>query len=379
MNRTVAEVFPPGEFIKDELDARGWTQRDLAEILGRSEPKVSELINGRRLITTRTAKELAAAFDTSAEVWLNLETAYQLWKDQDSPDAAVARRSRLYELAPVKDMARRGWIESSSSIDTLEQQIEEFFEIDSVDETPRLLQVASRQSASYAKPTPAQAAWLYRVLQMARAIDALAFRKSHVGALIKDLRGMMANAEDVRGVPGRLAEAGIRLVLLEHLPRTKLDGATVWPTAQEPVVAVSTRYDRIDHFWFTLMHELAHVAAGDGKKNQWLLDNDLADQSSEGALDRPKYELDADRVASENLVPRKAFEKWANRVGPYYTAETIRDFAARLGVHPGIVVGQIHHREQNYSQFRQYLVKVRQFLAQSAISDGWGRPVSIRG
>ena len=94
MERQVAEVFPPGEYIKDELAARGWTQSDLAQVLGRSSPKVSELINGKRRITIRTARELAAAFGTSAQVWLNLENQWRLRQDR-SPVDAVERRARI--------------------------------------------------------------------------------------------------------------------------------------------------------------------------------------------------------------------------------------------------------------------------------------------
>ncbi len=98
MEQKIAEAFPPGEYIEDELEARGWKQSDLAMILGRSRPKVNELIKGKRAITLRTAKELAAAFGTSAQVWLNLETQWQLWRDQTTEDA-VARRARLHEAA----------------------------------------------------------------------------------------------------------------------------------------------------------------------------------------------------------------------------------------------------------------------------------------
>ena len=73
-----AKVFPPGEFIREELEARGWTQSDLAEILGRPLAAVNQIIQGKRAITPRTAKELAAAFGTSAELWVNLETSWRL-------------------------------------------------------------------------------------------------------------------------------------------------------------------------------------------------------------------------------------------------------------------------------------------------------------
>ena len=76
-----AEVFPPGEFVREELEARGWTQEDLAEILGRPLRLVNEVIMAKRGITPETANGLAAAFGTSPQVWMNLESIYRLSLD----------------------------------------------------------------------------------------------------------------------------------------------------------------------------------------------------------------------------------------------------------------------------------------------------------
>ena len=91
-NRPIAEAFPPGAFIREELAARGWSQRDLAEILGRPFQAVNAIVNGRKQITPRTARELEAAFGSSAAFWLNLEMAYQL-RHESEPDPAIARRT----------------------------------------------------------------------------------------------------------------------------------------------------------------------------------------------------------------------------------------------------------------------------------------------
>jgi HTH-type transcriptional regulator/antitoxin HigA len=77
-NRRVAEVFPPGEFILEELDARGWTQVDLAEIIGRDTVQINRIIQGKQAITPDTAKQLAEVFSTSPELWMNLESSYRL-------------------------------------------------------------------------------------------------------------------------------------------------------------------------------------------------------------------------------------------------------------------------------------------------------------
>ena len=75
--RIPAEVFPPGEFIREELEARGWSPIDLAAILGRPRRDVSEIITAKRSITPETAKQLAAAFGTGPRLWMNLERWYE--------------------------------------------------------------------------------------------------------------------------------------------------------------------------------------------------------------------------------------------------------------------------------------------------------------
>lgn len=85
--RIPADVFPPGEFIKDELEARGWSQLDLAEVLGRPPKFVSELLSAKRQITPQAAAELAGAFGTDPQFWMNLESAYQLSKTNQRNDS----------------------------------------------------------------------------------------------------------------------------------------------------------------------------------------------------------------------------------------------------------------------------------------------------
>jgi HTH-type transcriptional regulator/antitoxin HigA len=87
-----AEAFPPGDFIREELQARGWTQSDLARVLGRPLQAVNEIINGKKRITAETAKALGLALGTGPEVWLNLQNSYDLF---DSPDAdpQIVRRA----------------------------------------------------------------------------------------------------------------------------------------------------------------------------------------------------------------------------------------------------------------------------------------------
>lgn len=88
-----AEIFPPGDFLREELAARGWSQGDLARILGRPVQTINMIVNARKSITAETAKALGLALGTGPELWMNLETAYQL-KNAPEPDPRIARRAQ---------------------------------------------------------------------------------------------------------------------------------------------------------------------------------------------------------------------------------------------------------------------------------------------
>ena len=94
-----ARLVSPGIILRRELDARGWTQRDLAEILGRPAQAISEIVQGSKRITAETALELSAALETSAEVWLQLDAGYRLRLAEERPETAsvlraIVKRSR---------------------------------------------------------------------------------------------------------------------------------------------------------------------------------------------------------------------------------------------------------------------------------------------
>lgn len=368
--RRPAEVFPPGEFIREELDARGWTQLDLAEILGRPMALVNEVIAGKRGITPETAKGLANAFGTSAGYWLNLQTAYQV-SQADNNDSGVVQRAQIYAKAPVRDMIRRGWIEQSNNPEVLEQRVLDFFGIESLQDDPPFWQHAARKATSYSEITPAQAAWLSRAKQLAGAVSASTYSAKSARSLAGSLGELLGEAEQVRHVPRLLAEAGVRLMVVEALPRTRIDGACFWMDAQSPVIALSMRYDRIDAFWFTLMHELGHVLHKDGFAANEPLDVDLFGEHPETL---PDFEIAANKFAVETLIPQDRLEDFITRVSPLYAKKRIRAFANLLDIHPGIVVGQLQFRgEIGYSHSRDMLVGVRSTITGAALTDGWGQ------
>lgn len=93
----LAEVFPPGEYLQDELEARGWTQAQFARVIGRPLQVVDQIIKGKKSITAPTAAAIAAAFGTSAELWMNLESAWQLSRVKADPQ--IAKRAKQMAIS----------------------------------------------------------------------------------------------------------------------------------------------------------------------------------------------------------------------------------------------------------------------------------------
>ena len=365
-----AEVFPPGEFIREEIEERGWTQEDLAEILGRPLRLVNEIIMGKRGITPETANGIAAAFGTSAQFWMNLESMYRLSQIRTRNTNTVERRARLYSLGPIKEMIKRHWLEPSENINILEQRFMEFIRAETLDIAPTFYAHAARKSTPYHTDTPAQTIWLYRARQVAEAMTANRYSPNHCSAVVEELRNLTSDPEETRHAPRLLADAGIRLLVVEPLRGSRIDGACFWLSDDEPVVAISMRYDRIDYFWHTLMHELEHVKNQDGLANS---NASIDTNRGERTSDQPEYEKQIDSSAAQSLVAQEELEDFVNRAGPLYSYRSITGFASRMGVHPGIVVGQLQHREEiGYSNFRKLLVPVRNSVTGAALTDGWG-------
>ena len=367
--RRAAEVFPPSEFIKEELDARNWSQAELAEIMGRSPKDVSDLISGKKAISVEIARDLGSAFGTGPRYWMNLDSIYRLHR-LDVSDDAVARRARLYTWAPIREMVKRNWIEMSDNIDVLEQRVKRFFEASSFDAPVDFSYAARRRTQEM---TSAHVAWLYRAKQLAHAVHAKRFSSRSFTTCVRELKSLLPNAQDVRHVPKILAEAGIRFLVIEGLPRTGIDGVTFWLDAKSPVIVLSLRYDRVDWFWFTLFHEMGHVSRQDGLQNEIVIDTDLVGEDMLPEEQTTDSEKEADEFAAESLIKQSELDSFIARVGPLYSKLRIAAFAAKVGVHPGIVVGQLHHlKVVPYRAHRQVLDRVRKIVTQSALTDGWG-------
>jgi HTH-type transcriptional regulator/antitoxin HigA len=367
----------PGHYLKEEMEERGWIQRDLAFVLGCPEQAVNLILSGKRGISPEMAKALGNAFDIDPDTFANLQKAYDMAHAGD-PDPGVMVRAKMQNKYPVREMIMRGWIEPSDAA-MLETQLEKFFEVPSADEIPYLNFAAYGKKSRYEEKEvpPIELAWLFRVKQLAKSMSVPKYSENALRKALSDLQSLLYAPEEARHVPRILTECGVRFVVVEKLPQAEIDGVCFWLEGS-PVIGMSTRRDKIDNFWFVLRHEIEHALQKHGQATNeemidWKLEGVRASTSSALRIE----ERVANAAAANFCVPTEKLDSFMVRKRPFYYERDVINLARTLGRHPGLVVGQMQFRMERYDYLARHLAKVRQFVLPGAISDGWGHIASV--
>ncbi len=351
-----AEVFPPGEYLRDELEERGWTVTEFAEIIGRPVQAVSEILNGKKEITTETAVALSDALGTTPELWLNLQTNYRVFQrrsaKQPTSPTPVARRARLRGLLPLAEARTRGWVSDTEDLAELEKSVRRLLELDTLDDQPQFA-LAARRANSDEPITLEQTAWLGHIRAVAASRNVARFDQGMLASLALGLpRALREGPTALATLQPRLSECGVILVVAEGLRGGKLDGAVTRLSDGRPVIGLTTRGDRFDGLLFTLLHECAHLVLGHITPDEAaLVDDDLTDPQTD------PNEIAANDQASAWLFPG-GFEIGSNSVPAIVAA------AARYEVHASVVIGRIQRDTRNWRLHRARIPKVRATLAE---------------
>lgn len=362
----------PGQLLSSLLKERGWTKRTLAIVLGIDEATVTRLVSDKRAMSADMALQLEDVFGVEADRILTLQKDYdlQLARIAFRSDPGRAVRAQIFGALPIAEMKKRGWlpgVDNVKDVETVEKAVAEFFGTDKVEDI-EFLPHAARRTQIALDASPLQLAWLHRVKAIAADMLVSQYTDASGQALLTRLRPLLGSAEEARKVPRLLAEAGIRFVVVEALPGSKIDGACLWLSPAAPVIAMSFRFDRIDNFWFVLRHELEHVLQRHGLTKP-ILDVDMDGRTDEDVVEEERV---ANAAAAAFAVPPNKLNDFIARKAPFFADRDVLGFAATLGVHPGLVAGQLQHRTQRFTHFRNHLVKIRSIVAPGAMVDGWG-------
>jgi len=345
------EYFPidlpdPITAIKFRMEQEGLSQSDLAPIFG-SRAKVSEVLSGKRELTLKMIRALNEHLGIPAEVLIR-ERGGELPEKVDGIE---------WERFPLLDMAKLGWIERTRDLkDRAEEVMRGLIErAGGFGAVPQALYRKTTGGRRNAKTNPyALQAWCLQVLAEARRTElAGTYTEGTVTIeFLRELARLSVFKEGPKLAREYLSQHGIALVIERHLPKTYLDGAAMRTIEGTPVVGMTLRYDRIDNFWFCLLHELAHVGRHMSGNGETLFVDDLSLRERDHADDDEK-ETEADEWAQEALIPSDLWESHPASVQP--TTRNVLSLARQAGVHPAIVAGRVRYERHNYRLLSQFV------------------------
>lgn len=333
------KVFGPGYFIQRQIDVRGWTQKDLADVLGVSAKEINYLLQNKQSITFETAQLLENAFGISAQTWLNHELRYRESKQTGEKKARQVKiKSPIYEFMPINEMVKKGWISKTKSAEELEQQVMRFWGIHSVDfgfmQNNNNLRIACKKSEALQNfNLYALRCWKQKATLVAQTIQVPVFDRNKLVELYDTIS--QYTIDEVNGIANflkKLTECGVKFLVLSHLQHTYLDGATFMDNGN-PVVVYTGRYKRLDNFWFTLAHEIAHVLLH-LKGDICFVDDDS--HSNDAA------EKEANELAQTKLKHGEIVKYFRNHEG-YLTKGKLAYASKDLGINSSIIAGSLAH------------------------------------
>lgn len=321
------EAPTPVEAIKFRMKQQNLKPRDLESYIG-SRARVSEVLSGTRSLTIDMIRALHRHLEIPADVLLGAPA--QLPKDRSAPSPAALRTLRTFRLMKTKEdvgaFVRRAFGQASLI---------------------PLMRKTRTERTNAKTDLAALEAWCAAAIIKSQQVDVGPLRSGLGMEEARELAALSCADDGPAQVGSKLAGWGIVFVALPHLPGTFLDGAAMCRTDKTPVIALTIRHDRVDNFWFTLLHEFCHVAKHLGKDAPIIVDD----------LDVKGHDLiehEADTFAQNALIPPSI---WRLANSPEMTGDEIRAVAQKAKVHTSIVAGRWQRTFDDYRRFSKLLVR----------------------
>lgn len=310
-------------------------QADLAPYFGTTS-RVSEVLNGKRKLTVEMIRAIS--------IGLNIPVETLIVPTQ----TRVSSSSEIdWKKFPIKEMESRGWIKVPSK-EKISETLNSFLTSSGLNFASTSYKRTLNGEAYSPNTKFALHAWLSRVVQKSRQQKegGYPFQKN---LITKDFLREIAQLSWIENGPilaiDKLKKVGISVVIEQHLKGTRVDGACLKDIDGNPIIALSLRYDRLDNFWFTLLHELAHVM------KHLDYEDTFVDDLEHNSIDQK--EAEANRIARESFIPRGMWKTSDAFLNP--KRETIYALANELKIHPAIIVGRLRSELNDYTIFNDLL------------------------
>ncbi len=328
------EVPDPIDAIRFRMEQQDLQPRDLIPYIG-SRSKVSEVLSGKRPLSLDMIRALHEKLGIPLRALVK------------EPTPASEEEEKIeWTRFPIREMMRRGWIEATSLINP-EAALREFFALVGGPHTRFVLFRRTLHTRSGRKNNrEALIAWCARIRHLAlQSPPVVPFVRDKISqAFLHELAHLSVLPNGPEEARKFLREYGIALVVEPQLPQMYVDGASIMLSTGHPVIGLTLRFDRIDNFWFVLLHELVHV------QRHLTEEDEFVDDLEADAQGDPR-EDEADQVAGETLVPTERLMEsgaWQTR-----SEQAVIRLARNLNVHPAVVAGRIRNKTNNYRLLNQ--------------------------
>ncbi|RYG98325.1 MAG: ImmA/IrrE family metallo-endopeptidase [Alphaproteobacteria bacterium] len=335
-NRFPIENPSPLSAIKFRMEQRGLRASDIASYLG-GPNRTSEILNGKRQLTMSMVRALVKYLEIPADILVSY--------DQEVDNAAT-----LAESLPLHEMSIKGWFQASPADPTSNPTAALQWKMDQAKAKANFAFLCRKtdHTRQNAKADPAAIkAWMLEAAS--RAHDALPSfsREAITDAFVLELVRLSRLPNFVSLAVAYLNQVGIHLVFVKHLANTYLDGACIAIPGRNPIIAMSLRYDRIDNFWFVLLHELFHIKHGDLEASpEGFIVDDLDVPTGNSLIEKA-----ADHAAGETMLP----ERFLHQYGKLVSTQNVNDLARGHRVHPAIVAGRFRRHLRDYRKFARMI------------------------
>ncbi len=334
--------IPPGEFLEEVIEDLGMSKDELARRMDRPAGKLTAIFSGDKAITPDTALQLEKVTSVPAHIWTGLESEYRLTLARLQEQKESLQRKSEVSLITKFDysaLVKLEYVESkTNSVDKVKELqgflgVTSLFNVANIKRYQTLYrQKVSKNNSVYPE---ALASWIRIGEIEAQKIVTKTFDEKKLRSIIPTLRSMSLKApeEFQQKMIKLFANAGVALVIVQHIPKTCAHGAAFWLNKDKAVIMITIRGKWADIFWFSLFHELAHILLH--KKQDVFIESDRVDYISKN------IEAEADNFASDNLIPLKEYKGFIEN-DSFFNRDII-EFASEIGIHPGIIVGRLHH------------------------------------
>lgn len=358
----VTNIQSAGDQLLCELKARGITQKELSDAIDKPAVLINEIINGSRRLSAETSSLIGVALGMDSDYWLNIQSHFEIEQKKLESDFSEKLESirvwnRLKEIVKVSYLKKR--LGATNGTVECVKKIFEYFGVCDIDEFE---QKASNLSAAYFRKSDKSQidptdllTWILVTKHDSEAINCnVPYSKRHSDALVSDLNSVfMENNDTVARTKEILSKYGIKFLIEEKTAKLPVDGYSFW-IGDNPTIALTRRYNRIDNFAFTVMHELGHIEKHLQSKGDDSIDISLTNDKDS------QIENEANQYAIEKLFGNAPVDELFTRCrNPYSSGNYIQEFSAKYKIHPSIIAGRYRHQFHTYSAFSSLIEPIK--------------------